>query len=73
MLLVSDGVTEWQNESGEQFGERLLIRWFHAARGGAQELVEHLLKAVSQFAGRQPPKDDFTAVALCRKPVTSCA
>jgi serine phosphatase RsbU (regulator of sigma subunit) len=67
LLLVTDGVTEARNPSGEDFGtervERFLIEYFNRR---ADDLVRELKQAVHRWAGDGSPHDDVTVVALRR-------
>lgn len=67
LVLYTDGVTEALNAAGEEFGvERLeqVVR-IHAV-GSAEDIVQAIQAAVDEFAGNEPPFDDFTLVVLKR-------
>jgi serine phosphatase RsbU (regulator of sigma subunit) len=68
LILYTDGVTEARNEAGELFGEERL----YAIIGGtdfttANELLEAIKMAVTQFTGDTPASDDFTLVVIRRQ------
>jgi phosphoserine phosphatase len=67
--LVSDGVYEYQDGTGAQFGEEGVARVLRAHRGEPLELVlEALLEAVRAFGAGAPQLDDITMVLLRRLP-----
>lgn len=68
LLLVSDGVYEYENARGEQFGEKRVeaIVRAHCAKSMA-ELSAVLLGAVRAFADGSPQVDDITVVLLKRE------
>jgi phosphoserine phosphatase RsbU/P len=65
LVMYTDGVTEAQNEAGEEYGEERLARllqdhlWL-----GARELRDEIYRDVLAFAGSQPQVDDLTLVIL---------
>jgi phosphoserine phosphatase RsbU/P len=65
LLLYTDGVTEAFNEAGEMFESQRLVEAVVAKQDAtADEMVNHVLHAVKEFAGAAPQSDDFTALAL---------
>jgi serine phosphatase RsbU (regulator of sigma subunit) len=65
VLLCSDGVTEARNPDGDEFGASRLSMLLRDAHGQEPEAVLDLvLKAVREFAGREPQADDITALVL---------
>ena len=65
--LISDGIYEYENEPGEQFGQQRVADI--VANGGdlgAQELVDDILRAVRSFGGLAPQADDVTIVLAKR-------
>jgi sigma-B regulation protein RsbU (phosphoserine phosphatase) len=67
LALVSDGVFEYRNMEGAEFGEprvRELLAVHH--QKPAAELCSVLLDAVEQFAGGSPQEDDMTIVLVKR-------
>lgn len=65
--LISDGIYEYENESGEQFGqERVANIVVHGNDLSAQELVDEILRAVRSFGGLAPQADDITIVLAKR-------
>jgi phosphoserine phosphatase RsbU/P len=61
LVLYSDGVTEAQNETGDEFGEERLL---HAVRGAGAEpaevLVARVFDAIDGFVEAAPQFDDIT-------------
>jgi phosphoserine phosphatase len=69
LVLVTDGVTEWANDEGEQYGlERLRAAIANHAARPPGELIERIHKDVIEFAGNTPQLDDLTMVAVTRLP-----
>ena len=69
LALISDGVYEYNNSEGEQFGESRVAGVFreHHHTTTAQ-LCEKLLQAVAEFSGGAPQEDDITLVLVRREP-----
>ncbi|MGE5089068.1 MAG: SpoIIE family protein phosphatase [Candidatus Levyibacteriota bacterium] len=69
LAVVSDGIFEYENLEGEQFGEHRVREVVQANRAKpAAEIVALLMQAVGEFAGAAPQEDDMTAVLLKREP-----
>jgi sigma-B regulation protein RsbU (phosphoserine phosphatase) len=67
VALFSDGVTEAQNDAGEDFGEARLVEVVKAAAGQpASEVVARLFDVIDAFAGGAPQFDDITVLVLRR-------
>ena len=69
LVLVSDGVYEYENASGEAFGEarvQQLVAKVHA--GSMADLVAGLMNDVRTFASTAKQEDDITAVFVKRLP-----
>jgi len=66
--LISDGVYEYNNTEGEQFGENRVAGVFreHHQKTTAQ-LCNKLLQAVSEFSREAPQEDDITLVLVRRE------
>jgi serine phosphatase RsbU (regulator of sigma subunit) len=63
VVLVSDGVVEAQNTTGELFGfERLEAAVASGPSGGARAMLEHVTTVIERFAGATEPHDDMTIV-----------
>lgn len=65
--LISDGIYEYENESGEQFGQARVGEI--VANGGdlgAQQLVDEIVRAAQSFGGLAPQADDVTIVLAKR-------
>jgi sigma-B regulation protein RsbU (phosphoserine phosphatase) len=67
LVLFSDGVTEAQNEAGEEFGDdRLLDVLRTAATAPAADVVTQIFDAIDAFAGHAPQFDDITMFVVRR-------
>jgi sigma-B regulation protein RsbU (phosphoserine phosphatase) len=65
VILVSDGVTEAMNATGDQFGDAGLDAVASRARGtGVEAVLRDLLDAVAAFVGHAAQHDDLTAVVV---------
>jgi serine phosphatase RsbU (regulator of sigma subunit) len=68
VLLVTDGFFEWQNQSGEQFGnERLAAVMREFSDREPEVIIAELYDAVLHFAEGSPQQDDLTAVLIKRE------
>ena len=68
-VLFSDGVTDAQNEAGDEFGEERLLDVLHAAVGCPMSvLLDRVFGAIDQFVGDAPQFDDITMLAVRRLP-----
>lgn len=69
LALISDGVYEYNNTEGEEFGEERVAGVFKTHhRLPMAALTEHLITAVKEFAGTAPQEDDITLVLVRREP-----
>ena len=67
VALISDGVFEYENPTGEMFGNERVEELLAAAAGEtAERQVEQLVAGVERFAGDAPQNDDMTIVVLRR-------
>ncbi len=67
--LISDGIYEYENESGLQFGQQGVINIIdNNPDATAQELVELIMKSARQHGGSAPQADDITIVLARRLP-----
>ena len=66
LLAYTDGVTEAENDSLELFGEERLLEVVKQidADSDEQAVVEHIYRAVKDFAGHHPQNDDITIMTL---------
>ena len=65
--LISDGIYEYENASGEQFGEERLASVVSAHDAGdMQSLVKEILEATRKHGGPVPQADDITIVLVHR-------
>lgn len=67
LILLTDGLFEGANASGERFGlARLRTAVVAAASLDAEGVIERLTSAALEFAGDVPPEDDVTLVVIKR-------
>lgn len=67
--LISDGIYEYENEAGDQFGRRGVVRVLEEnPEAGAQELVDKIMAAARTHGGQAPQADDITIVLARRLP-----
>lgn len=66
LVLFSDGVTDAESPSGEQFGEERLSSVLADCGAGRspEEILEGILQATRLFAAGTPPADDITVLVL---------
>jgi len=65
VVLYSDGITEAENEAGDEFGNDRLEEILHEHPAGyATELRDRISAAVDNFCGAAPQKDDETLVIV---------
>ena len=67
-VTMTDGFFEWARADGEQFGIERLARCVREDHESAASLIEHMRRAVLDFASGTPQGDDLTAVAIVRQP-----
>jgi phosphoserine phosphatase RsbU/P len=68
LVLLSDGIYEYHNAQGEQFGEARVEEIVRAHHGKPMaELSALLLQAVQDFAQGAPQEDDMTVVLVKRE------
>ena len=69
LAVISDGVYEYNNSEGEEFGEDRVAEVFRAHhRLSMSDLTGQLIEAVNRFAGDAPQEDDITLVLVRREP-----
>lgn len=65
LVVFSDGLTEAVNTAGDEFGDDRLAAVLDTVRGrSAAEALAAVLKAVTEFAGTEPARDDLTVMVL---------
>jgi len=65
ILLMSDGLPELQNDKNEMYGyDRTKTEFHSAGRKEPEEIVDHLMKAASQWVDGKDPDDDVTFVVI---------
>jgi sigma-B regulation protein RsbU (phosphoserine phosphatase) len=68
LALISDGVYEYNNTEGVEFGEDRVAEVFRTHHGLQMSgLTDQLLKAISEFGGTAPQEDDITLVLVRRE------
>lgn len=67
--LISDGIYEYENEAGEQFGQQRLAAVVSGHSGSNMDkLVRNIMDAAKVHGGAVPQADDITIVLVHRKP-----
>ena len=67
--LISDGIYEYENEHGAQFGRQGVIRVIdNNPDASAQDLVDKIMAAAREHGGTAPQADDITIVLARRLP-----
>ena len=65
LFIYSDGLTEAENPSREQFGEERLLEVLHHTRfHSAHQVIERLTEEVERHRQGQEPNDDMTMMCL---------
>ena len=65
--LISDGIYEYENEEGVQFGHDGVARVIDSLPdGSAEEVVAEIMRSVRQHGGSMPQADDITIVLARR-------
>jgi sigma-B regulation protein RsbU (phosphoserine phosphatase) len=66
-VLATDGLYEWENTLGEQFGSERLEQTIRRVRERRpQEIMQTLYEAVLAFSGGTKQQDDLTMVIIKR-------
>ena len=69
IVLYTDGVSEAENESGEQFGEERIERIIRSyPQHTARELMQDVVAAVLDWAGEKGLGDDLTLMIVKKLP-----
>jgi len=69
LALISDGVYEYANLEGEEFGEDRVAEIFKTSyQLPMTDLCRHLIDAAMEFGGEAPQADDITLVLVRRLP-----
>jgi serine phosphatase RsbU (regulator of sigma subunit) len=67
LLLITDGFLEWENTAREHFGIERMQEVIRTSRTKPPtDVIQALYKAVIDFSGGTPQKDDLTAVVVKR-------
>ena len=67
LLFYTDGITEAQNLSGQDYGlQRLKYSFAHAESGSAEKKLAYVLRDFMIFVDDAPLKDDITIIVLKR-------
>jgi sigma-B regulation protein RsbU (phosphoserine phosphatase) len=71
LVLYTDGVSEAENESNDQFGPERIEQVVRANPGhSARELTQDIVAAVLDWAGERGPNDDLTLLVVKKLPRT---
>ncbi len=63
IVIFTDGIVEWENQEGQFFGMQRVLQFFQTRQAlGLQQLMDHLLSVLSEFAQGQLHKDDVTVL-----------
>jgi phosphoserine phosphatase len=74
LLLLSDGIYEYHDAAGEQFGEARVEEIVRSHHGESMaQLSAILLDAIQKFAAGAPQDDDITVVLVKRQPEANTA
>jgi serine phosphatase RsbU (regulator of sigma subunit) len=69
VLLITDGLFEWSNVSGESYGLERLRNAIHASSFvNTDKMIQRLYSHSQEFAGNVPQEDDVTIVIIRRLP-----
>ena len=67
-VLFSDGVTDAQDENGNEFGETELVEVIRASAGaGVETMISDIFAAIDAFVGTAPQFDDITLLIARRE------
>ena len=65
LATYTDGIAEFENEMGEQFGEDRLVDSLNAFKGKPlNTVIDHVSKDIEDFAGKQAATDDIAALII---------
>jgi hypothetical protein len=65
LAILTDGVTEAENEGGDEYGEERLLALFNRpAQASAAAALKEIMSAVDAFVGAARQHDDITALVL---------
>jgi sigma-B regulation protein RsbU (phosphoserine phosphatase) len=64
VVLVTDGIIEAKNESGEEYSLKRVVQILPKIRQSPQDLIDHLINDVQKFSQPANQHDDLTIVAL---------
>lgn len=68
LLLMTDGLAEWQNEEGELLGYEAIEDEFRKkAIRSTKEIIHSLLALGKRWAGDRPQQDDISLIVIKRK------
>ncbi len=64
LFLYTDGLTEAENTSLEQFGEKRMLEVLAQSDINPRPLIENIIQAVRSFVGQAEQSDDLTMLAI---------
>ena len=67
LLVYTDGLTDAQNDQGQEYGRNRLATALASVHSGAATLQAHLLADLAAFTGGAPQPDDITLLILMRE------
>jgi sigma-B regulation protein RsbU (phosphoserine phosphatase) len=68
LLLYTDGITEAENEAGDEYRDERLIRILrNHFDHGVDAMADSVLPDVARFRQAHPPADDMTLLVVCRR------
>jgi serine phosphatase RsbU (regulator of sigma subunit) len=74
VLLITDGLFEWPNATGESYGlERLRSAIRASSFVGSDDVIQRLYDQTQKFAGNVAQEDDVTIVVIRRLPAVDAA
>ena len=64
LFIYTDGLTEAENTSQEQFGEKRMMEVLAKSGTAPRPLIENIIKEVHSFVGQAEQSDDLTMLAI---------
>ena len=67
MLMYTDGISEAENPSAEEFGKNRLIESWSSQKGNSESAIDGIMLDLAEFTQSHPQGDDQTLVVMTRK------
>ncbi|HUV37748.1 MAG TPA: SpoIIE family protein phosphatase, partial [Patescibacteria group bacterium] len=68
LLIFSDGISEAQNDAGDEFGENRIAEIVSKqSDSSAVQIIDIVMQAVRDFTGDKPQFDDMTLLVVKRR------